>query len=118
MKLQKFSLIATLAAFLCAISLRTASAADAPPTQLAVLNVVKLFASLDEQKAGQAELDKLDHDNDRTRRLKEEDLKKRADSLKPGTAACTPSARPITSRPRKISSRPPWTTSPSSPSPT
>ena len=81
MKFHKLCLLAAVAALVGAFAIRTATAADVPPTQLAVVNIVNLFASLEEQKAGTDEIDKLDRSIEKERREKEDDLKKRSDAL-------------------------------------
>jgi Skp family chaperone for outer membrane proteins len=82
----KFALVATLAALILAgsVTLRPALAADAAPTQLAVINVVNVFASLTEKMDGDSEIEKLGKDINEQRRKKEEDLTKKSDMLKPG----------------------------------
>jgi Skp family chaperone for outer membrane proteins len=83
---NKFALIAILAALLIAgsLSLRPVLAADAPPTQLAVINVVNVFASLTEKLDGDSEIEKFVKDSTEKRRKKEEELTRKSDMLKPG----------------------------------
>ena len=88
-KNQKFVWVVVLAALMLAggVSLRMtvaqAQPAEKAPTQLAVVDIVKLFAKLDEKRKGDDEIKRLDKELDDQRRQMEESLQKKSDALRP-----------------------------------
>ncbi|MCL2646415.1 MAG: OmpH family outer membrane protein [Phycisphaerales bacterium] len=98
MKNRKAVCVMALAALMVAggMSVRWGLAAEPgekPPTQLAVVDIVKVFESLDEQKDGAEEVRKLDRDLKAEQTRREDSLKRQSDALrdsatsmfKPGT---------------------------------
>ncbi len=83
---SRFTLIASLAAlFLTSgilLTLRSARAEDPKPTQLAVVNIVKVFASLNEKLDGDKEIEELGKKINDERRKREDDIQKLTDALK------------------------------------
>jgi len=73
----------------CGLSQRwmVAQPTEKAPTQLAVVDIIKVFEALDEKRAGDAEIDKLNAELENQRRKLEESLKRQSEALRPNNPA-------------------------------
>ena len=71
-------------------SMAQAQPAEKAPTQLAVVDIIKVFELLDEKIAGDNEIKKMNSDFETRRRSMEESLKRQAEALRPNTATFKP----------------------------